>query len=337
MKKLVVLPILFCILISIAFASELQITKFTIYVNDEDQGNLKNGSVHNEIIEPGDELEFEIELKNIFKDNTDINDIIIVGKIENITEGVSLFDNITEFDLGNDDSKIKKLHFDIPSDADELQKKVEILIKGVDDKKRNQTVRWFVYLNIDDEEHEIRVYKTKVDQKISACNDTGNIIVLLSNEGSYDEEDVTLKVQSAKLGIDKIYNKINIDEDGTYSKIVPLLINDHNKTGIFPVEIKAYYKEYHLDDLKAVNVYIEACKTSNIQNTESVEENQVEDNNQIVYEDNISEATQEIIASESDASNNNPINQTQAIIVFSIILLVLIIIIITTLFFIQRH
>lgn len=343
MKKLIALPILIFVMISIAYASELQVSDFRIHINGEDEGSIRNNSVYSDIIEPGDEVELEIELENKFKNDTDINDITISGVIENIVENVNLTDSVAEFDLSNGNKKIKKLHFDIPNDADELQKKVSITIKGIDDKKKKHLITLAVYLNIDDEEHEIKVYKTKSDQIISACNETGNIIVLLSNDGSYDEDDVTLKAVSKELGMEKVYSGISIDEDGTYTKIVPIFVEDHNKIGVYTIDIKAYYKEDHLDDVKTLNINIEACKSGNYTHNNAIsDEEQAEDEEVVVISKNDS-----IIETEKNQDNNIGISdtanktgdeddKTKVIFIFSIILFILVLIVITAVFIIKK-
>jgi hypothetical protein len=306
--------------ISIVYASELQISKITIYVNDEDQGSLKNNSVYSDSILPGDDLSFEIEVENLFKKDIDINDITIEGIIYNITENKDLIDNITEFDLNSDSSKLKNLQFEIPTDADELQKKLEITIQGIDDNKQKQVIKWNIYLNIEDEEHNIILDKTRSDQKIDNCKSEKNLIVLMYNNGEFDESNAAFTVKNKELNLDRSYSGINIDKGVISTKVVPISSEEVTKRSIFLIEIKAYYKGTRLDDVRTINLEVDPCKEDIILN-ESV--SGTEDN--IIQELNpaIKDLSQENTQDNASEEVSKPRSKTAMIIIVSSIILVI--------------
>jgi hypothetical protein len=59
MNKFVLLPVILILLISVVSAKDLEINKLTVIVGEEEQ-SLEDGDTFSEIVEPGDEIEFEL-------------------------------------------------------------------------------------------------------------------------------------------------------------------------------------------------------------------------------------------------------------------------------------
>jgi hypothetical protein len=332
-KKLLFWPIVFIILISLTYASELSIKNLKIYVNNEDQGNLKNNSLYSELIEPGDDIEFEIELENTFRDNTDINNIVITGTIYNITENNNLVENVTEFDLADDTTKIKKLRFEIPIGSDQLQKKLEIDIRGIDDNDKTQSLKWNIFLNIQDEDHDIQIYRAKLNQTSIRCNESSvDLFIWLKNNGKLDEDNVVLRISNYNLGVDKSYSGINIDQEVTYTKSLTLSDLNITRIGMFPIEIKAYYKGSILDDISSINLEVKRCIPSSVQSNNLSSENNNASEDVVVKEEN-----QQISEPETNTgSNKKDVNTGLMFLVSIIILITLIVIIILVIRLIKR-
>ena len=260
MKKLFIFALVFLILASFVCAEGLEINDITVYLNNEKEGVIKEGSRFSEIVEPGDELELEIDIENTFRDNIDIEDIEIILKIENIVEGENLTEDISKFDLNDGNRKIKSIKIDIPDDADETIKTVKLSVRGVDENGTVHKLNSEFYININDEKHDITIYTTKIKPEVVECSGTVELIVWIENSGGYDEEEVTLVVENEELGIYKEYTNLEVDESEKYAKQVILSLENINKSDYYMLQLKTYYKDDHLDDIGEVGLTVHKCK-----------------------------------------------------------------------------
>lgn len=249
-------------LVSTVYASEggLEISDLTIYYNSDFQRGIRNGSLYNEFIKPGEDIKFEIELENTFREDIDIEDIEIVITLYNITEGENIIEDISKFDLNYDKTKTKSIRLDIPDDAEEILKTVGINIQGVDENGTVHKINWIIYLNIEDEDHDVRIYRTQLNQTIINCGETTKLIVWIANDGEHDESKVVLEIENKELGLHKIYRNIEIDEDEKYGKRILLNFDNVTKSGKFPIKIKTYYRDTHLDDVTTIDLWVNKCK-----------------------------------------------------------------------------
>ncbi len=262
MKKVLLFPLIIIFLVSTVYALEegLEISDLTIYKDSELQRSIRNGSYYNELIRPGEDVEFEIELENTFRDDIDIEDIEIIITLYNITEGEDVIEDVSPFDLNYDKTKTKSIRLDIPDDADEILKTVGINIQGVDENGTLHKIDWVVYLNIEDEDHDVRIYNTQLNQTIINCGGTAKLIVWVANDGEHDEEEVVLELENKELGLHNVYRNIEIDEDEKYAKRIFLNFDNVTKSGKFPIKIKTYYKDTHLDDITTIDLWVNKCK-----------------------------------------------------------------------------
>jgi len=274
MKKLLLFPIILILLISFVCAyDEFRIKDLTISFDDDSQRVLRDGSTYNEAVEPGEKLEFDITLENRFREEIDMDDIEITIRMNNITKGVNLVETEDKFDLNHKRTKTKSIKLDIPSDADELIKKAEISIEGIDDNGTAHKIYWVVDIRIEDEKHDVVIYNTKINTSIVRCNDKIDLVVWLSNDGDFDENDVVLEVENKELDVYQIYRDIEVGEGEKYAKSAVFNIGNVQKLGNFPLELRSYYKNKILDDIKIINLISTGCKKE----ISSEEDNETED------------------------------------------------------------
>lgn len=261
-KKLLLVLVLLVMFCSFTYAadSKLIIRDLTIVLDSERQRSLRNGDTFNEIIEPGDDINFEFEIENEFRDNTDIDNIQITVTINNITDNENIVEKKTKFDLSDGKTKTKRIKVDIPSDANELITPAYIHIKGIDDNGDIQEINWTIFLNINDEDHDIIFYNTKINQTLIDCSGTALITVWLDNIGKYDESKAALTVENQELGIFQSFTNLDINSDEKYSKLVYINVSEASKTGKYDIKLKSYYKNTHLDDVTIVPIDVIACK-----------------------------------------------------------------------------
>jgi hypothetical protein len=259
MKKLSLLVVMFILLVSFVYASDFDIDDLTVIVGDEEYRSVRDMDQINDFIEPGTKIEFEIEFANNMRD-TDIEDIKPTLTLLDATEGEHITDKVDEFDLNKDKTKIKSFKIDIPDDADEIEKTVEIYAKGVDENDTVHEIKWTIYLKIEDEDREIKIHRTKINQTTLDCSGKIDLITWIENNGKYDEDEAKLIVKNDDLGIYEEYDNLDIEEGEIYTKQTLIDIERVEKPGTYPLEITTYYKHKHLDDIKTIDITLKACK-----------------------------------------------------------------------------
>ena len=264
--KLMLFLVVLISLMGLVFAQEnkLEINSFIIYSDsgEDYQKNVKDGYTYNYFIDPGDKVEFEIELENTFDkdDKIDINDIEITVIFYNVTGEDNVTEVSSEFDLDPEELKSKTVRVKIPSTADELTKKAEINIKGTDDDNYVHEIDLVVYFDIEDEKHDVTTRVLRINDRTTNCNERSfEMVSLVSNEGVYDE-DVILEVRNSELGLNQRHTDIDIEEDEGYTKNIVINLDENVKPGTYPIEIKTYYKVEHLDDIKIVDLVVGECE-----------------------------------------------------------------------------
>jgi hypothetical protein len=326
MKKLLIFTLVLILLSSFVCASNegLEINEVTVYLNGEKGGTLRENSRFDEIVEPGDKLEFEIELENTFREEIDIEDIEIIIKIENIKEGENITKDISKFDLNDGNSKLKSIKIEIPDDADEIVKTVELSVRGIDENGTVHKIEWNFEINVNDVKHDISIYTTKIKPDVIECSGTVEVMVWMENSGSYDEEDVVLIVENDELGVYKKYPSIEIDEGEKYAKSALLELQNISQSDYYLLNLKTYYKDEYLDDIGEVGLTVHKCKEELIE---------------IETPDLPNESTEEVVLSEVGDYNPQKINPNKSSSIFMgllVGLLVLIIIIFIIVFALSR-
>jgi hypothetical protein len=263
---------------AIAIDSKLGIEDLTVYRSSSIYRTLNNGDSYNDFINPGDDIDIKFELENIYAKNIDILDIEIKVTIFNITKNNDIIEVADTFDLRFGKSKTKTINIDIPNDAIEIIKPVKIDIVGTDENGDKHEIHWIIYLNIEDEDHDVKIYTTQLSQVSAKCKDSVKLIVWLDNTGRYNEDKIVLEVENKELGIYEIFRNIYIKEDQKYTKVILFDIKDVKTSKNYPISIKTYYDDEHLDDEKVLDLFAYECTDSdlinnNLNNVEDDEEN----------------------------------------------------------------
>jgi len=324
MNKLLILPIILILSLNIVLAVDmLEISDITLTYNSDSSRIVKENQTYGEFINPGDSFKLDVEISNNFKTSTDIDDISITATIYNITEGVDLAEDVDAFDLNSNDGKSKRITFDIPLGAEELTKILKIYVIGKGEDGNYYSDSKIVYLNIEDEDHDVYIYNSVFSPSTITCNQTTNLYVWLHNDGSFDEDNVVLNAYNKELGIDKTYSGIGIDEGIKYGKTIGLGPYIVNKATIYPIQLKAYYKTTKLDDTKTVNLFVNPCPINVIKNITS-STNETEQAPDVVVTDSTDNIEVEGYTTTASNLNNDSRNN---VLVFFVVIICLVIII----------
>jgi hypothetical protein len=322
-KQILIVSVVFILLISLVFATDqgFKIRDLTLIQDEYNQRTLKNGETYDEFITPDSKIEFEIELENIYKKDINIKDISIIIKIENITKGKTIIEDEDKFNLNHKKTKLKSLKLEIPDDVEEVKKRVNINITGIDEDDNTLKINWNIFIDIEEEDHDIIIYNTKLNQTTIDCQGKAELITWISNEGNYDEDKVAIEFINKDLGLFKRFDSIDIEEEEKYTKRIVLDLRNIEKTGTFPIEIKSYYKDDHLDDIETVNIKTIACR----QQIQPEKENITEDKEEVIISP--SEPTK-LPSKEPQKNDSNLILIGFTIAFISLLILILIILII---------
>jgi len=165
----------------------------------------------------------KVWIENTYDDDTDndIDDVRVVGRIDDIDAGDDDYDSET-VDVRADSKKMVTLNFDIPKDASSYESyDLEIEACGDDQNGTEHCDSAEFDIDVDRMEHELVFDSLRVGD--IRCGEDLDFRVEIQNIGEQEEWDVELKVYNNELGIlfQDIFDLGSISddyEDSTYSK-----------------------------------------------------------------------------------------------------------------------
>ncbi len=245
--------------------SMLSIEEVETKVEDESSNSLGDGDTISDEAKPGDEVEFEIKVKNLFSSSADI-------KIEDITieiipddEDIDEVDLDSKFDLNADKtSSIKTLVVKVPNKFNEGEYDFDIIVEGKDENRAVHTVQWTVTLEVEKENHDLRIDEVYLGTDTLQCVKTTDLKVTIANFGSEDQDEAALAIYSQALGINVNLLDIYLDADyddneNEFTKTVTISVGDDFPAGSYPINIKLFRDTDREMDSEIVYLRVEDC------------------------------------------------------------------------------
>ncbi len=202
MKKAALIPFLMItifILAGIVSADKLEIDKVEII--SEGLTLLSTSSSTSSLnVDPGDILNIEIRIENLFDDSTDnhIEDVRINAAIYGIDDEDDI-DDSEETNLLADRSKTVKLRLKIPSDASSYESyNLVINARGTDQNGTTHSDEVTIEIDVDRKENEL-IFDTVQVSDVD-CDGYTNFRAEIQNIGEEEEQDVELRLISNELG-----------------------------------------------------------------------------------------------------------------------------------------
>ena len=250
--------------INVVEGPKLIISDLDIKVNGKTDKNVVNNTMISEEIKPGLEVEFKLEIENLFTKDEDleIEDIDVEIIIEDIDDGSNLEEDADEFDLKPGKNEDIKINFDTPWEIDEGVFDVIINVEGKDENGTTHEVRYELELEAEKKSHEIEIIRSSLTPSIIKCQRQISINTEIINIGSNDEDDVTLEITSAGLEISSLTDNIELDEgtdDNRFTKQIRESISSDILPGAYPIAIDTYY-DGKLSDSKTVDLTVGECE-----------------------------------------------------------------------------
>ena len=285
-KSLVLSIVIFIVLLNVAYAagSKLIFSDVDVKVGGKTSKNLNDGETIDDEADPGDTVEFRIEVKNNFTDAEDlkIEDITVDVTIEGIDDGDDLEDESTDFNLKANRDKRVTLSFQLPIEIDEDTFDVLIHAEGEDENGTNHEADMDLELEVNKESHKLIITRNTLSPADISCNRRniqGSLAVV--NIGNEDEEDVTVHILNSDLDIDiteevdELTAEPNEDESrfsNTYSFNAP---NDA-EAGSYPIIFRVLYDEDRKKAEETATLTVNDCATAKKEVTEETKEEEEE-------------------------------------------------------------
>ncbi len=276
--KLFLISIVMLIFVtSVAYASRqaLEFSDVDVKVGSKTDKNLRNGETISDEAEPGDAVEFRVEVKNNYTsaENLDIENIQINVRIESIDDGDDLEEEASDFDVRPGSDKRVTLRFQVPLEVDEDDFDVVIEAEGEDENGTDQDIRMSLKLEVDKESHRLILTRnTLTPAEISCSRKNVQVGVSLLNIGTEDEEDAKVHILSADLGVDIEENIGELEAEpfedtSKFSRTYSFNVPADAESDSYPVTIRALYDDDRRKAEETVTLTVNDCPTAKAQQT----------------------------------------------------------------------
>lgn len=250
--------------------TKLEITKIEVDVNGDSEGDLtSDGDTLSHEIKPGDDVEFDVFVKNTYSDSIENDDDFKIEDIE-----ITLEPADDEFDEENTDGSLslkvdkennEKISFKVPDKIDEGDYDFDVTVEGQEDESgATHTVTWTVTLTVEKDKHDIRISEARLGTSTLKCLRSTELRVTIGNFGSEDEEKAALVILAPDLGINENIMNIELDEDqdeseNEFTKTVSINLDDDFAAGSYPITIKLFRNNDNEVEQKILNLKVENC------------------------------------------------------------------------------
>lgn len=245
---------------------KLKFEDFDVKVGSKSDNNIEDEDNYRlEDAEPEDEIVFKVEVRNLYEDDIDINDVSMKVTIEGIDDGDDLDDETDEEDIASDDTEKFELRFEVPLKVDEDDYDVLVEIEGKDELGNTQKITKNLILPVDKPSHDVRIIKADLKNPTVSCNRNTNLLIDVLNMGSESEEEVRITASNAELDLDfekfddgDIELDTGASDDAQYLVNVPIDAKDVDP-GSYTIDVNVYRDETKLEDTKIAILTVAEC------------------------------------------------------------------------------
>lgn len=282
-KTILLSLIVFMFLMNVAYAAEtkLNFSHVDVKVGGRTSTNLKNGDTARDDAKPGDNVEVRVEMKNSYTsaENLKINNIKVKATLENIDNGDDLEEESNEFSLSPGSTKRVTLKYKLPLEVDENSFDIFIIADG-SDKNTSQHNEMTIKLNVNKDTHKIKITRDALSPaEISCSRKNLQLAVTLLNIGTEDEDDVTLQISNADLGIDVKDNigqlrAVPNEPESRFSKVYRFNVPSNADSGSYPINLRILYNNDRKLTEDTLTLTVNDCAAASQQNktqTQSVD------------------------------------------------------------------
>jgi len=243
--------------------NRLEVNKVVVTVNGNEDSAKDGDTV--EGIKPGDKIEVEVEVENLFgdkDDDPDINDVDV--KIDVDDSDFDLDETEDAGDIGPDEKESVTFdESDVDDEARDGRHKMTVTSQGRDDDGALHGESITINLEVERETHELRIKRADVSPTRITCNavkKTVDVRASMVNIGRRDEDKAVIEAAIPELGLVDSKRNIELDRDDTVSRALLLTLSDSVKPGTYNVVVRALYEDTIETDSKTVQLTVDKCE-----------------------------------------------------------------------------
>ncbi len=282
LKSILMCVIVFMFLMNVVYATRqaLEFSDVDVRVGGKSDNGLTNGETISEEAEPGDTVEFRIEVRNNYTsaENLDIENIQVKVTIEGIDDGDDLEEEASDFDLRPGNDKRVTLKFQVPIEVDEDDFDVLIEAEGEDENNTDQNRQMKLKLEVDKQTHMLKITRNTLSPAEVACSRRNvQLGVSVINIGTENEEDVNVHILNQDLGMDMKENVGELEaepneESSRFSKAYSFNVPNDAESGSYPITLRVLYDDDRRKAEGTATLTVNDCGTSTSKEEKEEEE-----------------------------------------------------------------
>ena len=187
--------------------SKLEITKVSIFVDDNTEKSLSEGDTYTTDLKAGTPIVIRVYARNNYADSTNLDITGIEASISDSSD-LNLDDTQSISDLGTGEKDYAEFSGSIPSDAEDGDNyNIDVTVSGQDDNDAWHYATYSTELEVRRVSDEISITKYKIVPETISCNGKVTITAEMQNTGRNSESNTFLTIENDQLDImEKIYS-----------------------------------------------------------------------------------------------------------------------------------
>ncbi len=260
---------------STGFGDKLKITDVEINGDDFSEGDKYDES------KPGDRLEFDITVENLFdRSGLEIENVQVEVVIQDIDDGDDLDEDTEEIDIDPDEDRDFEVDFIVPYEIEHGEEyDIIITAEGTDE---SGTIHRNVLkgtIEIEKDRHSVKITKATLIPDSVSCSRQFNVDLEITNLGRDDEDDAALSIAGASLGINKRFefslDKDPSDSDYDIDQSFAFSLDSSVDEGAYNIEVKTYYDKTAQSDSQTLTLNVLECDAKPVSQSKPENKNPV--------------------------------------------------------------
>ncbi|MBL7055460.1 hypothetical protein ISS07_00950 [Candidatus Woesearchaeota archaeon] len=280
----------------IVSGGKLYISDVDVKVGSKSDKNLEDGDKISEEAKPGDIVEFNIEVYNNYTNSEDIEieDVQITVTIQDIDDGDEIDEEAKEFDIDADDTEDVKIRIQIPWEVDEDTFDVLIEVEGDTDNNGSHEAKMDLEIEVEKEDNAVRIHRNDLTPSEVTCSRTTQLSTTVMNIGNDEQEDASLEVSNAALGVNfrETFDLSDdpFDDDSKFRKTFTFTVEDSVSPGVYPITSKVTFDDGSDTETETADLLVRSCEA-----LKTVEEEE-DDSEVVVVQPPVTTAPTEAVA-----------------------------------------
>ena len=245
---------------------KLLITDVDVKVGSKTDKNMDFGETIKHEARPGDTVKFTIEATNNFTNAEDleIEDIEVTITIEDIDDDSDLEEEDDIKDLKDGKDNDVTIEFTIPLEVDEGDYDVLIVVEGEDENGTTHEVQYELELEVEKEDNEVLFTRNTLTPSEIKCSRNVQLSIAVINTGASDEDDVTLEVTNAELGVSfrETFDLSDdpFDDDSKFRKTFTIAIPQEVEVGIYTIQSQVTFDDGNDRETATAELIVTQCE-----------------------------------------------------------------------------